>query len=86
MYTIYLERERERDARACVPGCGGGMKKGLAVDVIQRDAVCVYIIMGVWVGVDGWRSFVVVIRQIYVYIYICVLHGLHKLSMVERKY
>lgn len=46
------------------------MKKGLAVDVIQRDAVCVYIIMGVWVGVDGWRSFVVVIHQIYIYIYI----------------
>lgn len=44
------------------------MKKGLAVDVIQRDAVCVYIIMGVWVGVDGWRSFVVVIHQIYIYI------------------
>jgi len=95
MYTIY----RETDTRVRVDS-GRGIWKRVSRLTSFGATRCAYILL--WVceyggGGRWWRDggghllllsakFTDIYIHLRVHIYICVLHGLHKLSMVERKY
>lgn len=63
------------------------MKKGLAVDVIQRDAVCVYILLWAcgWGLMGGGHLLLLSTKYIYIYILegVCVCIYTHILRITR---